>query len=171
MMLVQSASQQARVAAENAVLGIERIDDNQLVPHGGFTDPEYGSIGLTEKQAREQYDCAVAVVPYTDMDRAVIDGHDVGFCKVIVDRATHRILGAHVVGEQAVEVVHIVAMAMTGELPIERVAEVDFAYPTFAAVVGLAARQLARELRSVRIAAQWRELRHERIAEWERRDT
>jgi pyruvate/2-oxoglutarate dehydrogenase complex dihydrolipoamide dehydrogenase (E3) component len=171
MMLVQSASQQARVAAENAVLGVERIDDNQLVPHGGFTDPEYGSIGLTEEKAREQYDCAVAVVPYTDMDRAVIDGHAVGFCKVIVDRSTHQVIGAHVVGEQAVEVVHIVSVAMAGQLPIEQLAEVEFAYPTFAAVVGLAARQLARELQSVRIAAQWRELRHERIAEWERRDT
>lgn len=171
MMLVQSASSQARVAAENAVLGINEVDDNQLVPHGGFTDPEYGSIGLTEERAREQYDCAVAVVPYTDMDRAVIDGHDAGFCKIIVDRGTRQVVGAHVVGEQAVEVVHIVSAAMAGGLPVERLADMEFAYPTFAAVVGLAARQLARELRAVPIAAQWRELRYKRLAEWERRDT
>src|SRR5690606_33692995 len=102
MMLVQSADFQARVAAENAILGVERVDENQLVPHGGFTDPEYASVGLTEAQAREKYDCAVAVIPYSDMDRAVIDGHDVGFCKMIVDRQTRLVVGAHVVGEQAV---------------------------------------------------------------------
>lgn len=170
MMLVQSADFQARVAAENAILGVERVDENQLVPHGGFTDPEYASVGLTEAQAREKYDCAVAVIPYSDMDRAVIDGHDVGFCKMIVDRQTRLVVGAHVVGEQAVEVVHIVAAAMAGKLPVEQLASLEFAYPTFAAVIGLAARQLARELKAVPIIPQWRELRKLRIAEWEREE-
>jgi pyruvate/2-oxoglutarate dehydrogenase complex dihydrolipoamide dehydrogenase (E3) component len=170
MMLVQSASFQARVAAENAILGVERVDENQLVPHGGFTDPEYASVGLTETQAREKYDCAVAVIPYSDMDRAVIDGHDVGFCKMIVDRQTRLVIGAHVVGEQAVEVVHIVAAAMAGKLPVEELAALEFAYPTFAGVIGLAARQLARELKAVPIISQWRDLRKLRIAEWERQD-
>lgn len=170
MMLVQSADFQARVAAENAILGVERVDENQLVPHGGFTDPEYASVGLTEAQAREKYDCAVAVIPYSDMDRAVIDGHDVGFCKMIVDRQTRLVVGAHVVGEQAVEVVHIVAATMAGKLPVEQLASLEFAYPTFAAVIGLAARQLARELKAVPIIPQWRELRKLRIAEWEREE-
>ena len=168
MMLVQSASQQGRVAAENAVLGSERADDNGLVPHGSFTDPEYASVGLTEAKAREQHDCAVAVIPYADMDRAVIDGNEIGFCKLIVDKETHLVVGAHVVGEQAVEVVHIVAAAMAGAMPVEGLAELEFAYPTFAAVIGLAARQIARELRAIPISTQWRELRKLRIAEWER---
>ena len=170
MMLVQSASFQARVAAENAILGVERVDENQLIPHGGFTDPEYASVGLTEAQAREKYDCAVAVIPYSDMDRAVIDAHNVGFCKMIVDRQSRLVVGAHVVGEQAVEVVHIVAAAMAGSLPVENLAALEFAYPTFAAVIGLAARQIARELRAVPVVSQWHELRKLRIAEWERQD-
>jgi pyruvate/2-oxoglutarate dehydrogenase complex dihydrolipoamide dehydrogenase (E3) component len=170
MMLVQSASFQARVAAENAILGVERAEENKLVPHGGFTDPEYASVGLTEEQARVKYDCAVALIPYSDMDRAVIDGHDIGFCKLIVDRSTHLVVGVHVVGEQAVEVVHIVAAACAGAMQVEKLAELEFAYPTFAAVIGLAARQLARELHTVPIGSEWRELRKLRIAEWERQD-
>jgi pyruvate/2-oxoglutarate dehydrogenase complex dihydrolipoamide dehydrogenase (E3) component len=170
MMLVQSASFQARIAAENAIIGVEQADENQLVPHGGFTDPEYASVGLTEEQARAKWDCVVAFIRYAEMDRAVIDGHEVGFCKLIVDRKTHHIIGAHVVGEQAVEVVHIVAAAMAGKLPVEGLAGLEFAYPTFAAVIGLAARQLARELRAIPITDQWRDLHKLRIAEWEREE-
>ena len=170
VMLVQSAGSQARVAAENALLGPTRKADHKLVPHGGFTDPEYGGVGLTEAQARELGNPVVAVVPYADMDRAVIDGHLVGFCKLIIDRESKLIIGAHVVGEQAVEVVSMVAAGIAGKLTVDQVAEIEFAYPTFAGVVGLAARQIQRELGSVSIAPEWRELRQIRGAEWERKD-
>jgi len=169
MMLVQSASQQGRIAAENALLGADRPDENQLVPHGGFTDPEYGGVGLTEAQARQRSEIAVATVPYSDMDRAVIDGRSTGFCKLIVDRESRHLLGAHVVGEQAVEVVNIVAAAMAGGARVEQVAELEFAYPTFAAILGLAARQLARELSAVPVRPEWHALARLRMAEWERR--
>jgi pyruvate/2-oxoglutarate dehydrogenase complex dihydrolipoamide dehydrogenase (E3) component len=104
------------------------------------------------------------------MDRAVIDGHPVGFCKLIVDRESHRLLGAHVVGEQAVEIVQIVAAGIAGGLRVEQLADLEFAYPTFSAIVGLAARQLTRELGSVTLAPEWRVLAPIRAAEWERRD-
>ena len=52
MMLVQSAGYEAMAAAENAVIGIGQRQKHEIVPHGGFTDPEYGSVGLTEEQAR-----------------------------------------------------------------------------------------------------------------------
>lgn len=170
MMLVQSASYQARIAVENALLGAERKAEHRLVPHGGFTDPEYGSVGMTEAQAKEQGHYVTAVVPYSDMDRAVIDGRTVGFCKLIVDREQHTVLGAHVVGEQAVEIVQMVATGMAGGLTVEQLAELELAYPTFAAIVGLAARQLARDLGSVPVAPAWRALKPIRGAEWERRE-
>lgn len=168
MMLVQSGNSEARVAAENAVLGMERTYQHRIVPHGGFTDPEYGSVGLTEAQAREQHDIAVSVVPYADLDRAVIDDRPEGFCKLIISRDTRRILGAHVVGEDAVEIVQIVAAGMAANMRIEQLAELELAYPTFAAIVGLAARQLVRELGVVPLARQWQNLRRPRAAEWER---
>ncbi len=165
-MLVQRASYEAQIAVENALLGQNRSHEGRVVPHGGFTDPEYGSVGLTEAQARAQHDCAIAVVPYSDLDRAVIDGYPEGFCKLIISRATRLILGAHVMGEQAVEVVQLVAAGMAAGLRVEQLAELELAYPTYTAIVGLAARQLVRELGLVPLAREWRTLRHH-AAEWE----
>src|SRR3569623_1778941 len=81
----------------------------------GFTDPEYGGVGLTEAEARERYPRAVgATGRYTELDRAVIDDRREGLCKLIVEPTSRRVLGAHVVGEGATEVVQIVATAMAG---------------------------------------------------------
>lgn len=170
MMLVQSAAHQARVAAENAILGTERDYRRYIVPHGGFTNPEYGSVGLTEKEARAAEDIAVAVVPYADLDRAVIDSRTEGFCKLIVSRRSHRLLGAHVVGEQALEVVQVVAAGMAADMDVRQLAALELAYPTFTSIVGLAARQLVRDLKLTPLARQWSTLRPvtARAAEWER---
>lgn len=155
MMLVQSAGYEARIAAENAVLGPTRAYEHRIVPHGGFTDPEYGGVGLTETQARTaEPDCLVAETPYSDLDRPVIDGLPLGFCKLIVSRNTHRLLGAHVVGEQAVEVVQLIATGMAAGLRIEQLAELELAYPTFTEIVGLTARQLVRRL-NASLEPQW----------------
>jgi dihydrolipoamide dehydrogenase len=170
MMLVQSANYEGNLAAENAVLGEERDYRHAIVPHGGFTDPEYASVGLTERRAREEIgdeDCAVAVVPYSDLDRGVIDGHPNGSCKLIISRSTRRILGAHIVGEQAVEVVQLVATAMGGDMRVEQLANLELAYPTFTAIVGLAARKLARELGLVPVSPRWRARERPGSTEWE----
>lgn len=172
MMLVQSATHEGRVAGENAVRGTASGVSHAIVAHGGFTDPEYGSVGLTDEAAATGGRPVVTgVVPYADLDRAVIDGRTEGFCKVIVDRERQVLLGAHVVGEQAVEVVQIAAAAMAAEMPIERLAEVEFAYPTFTSIVGLAARQAVHSLRLPEAEAHaWEELGRRRVVEWERRE-
>ncbi|MBA2316151.1 MAG: NAD(P)/FAD-dependent oxidoreductase [Chloroflexi bacterium] len=173
MMLVQSATFEGRVAAENALRDEGRSARHAIVAHGGFTDPEYASVGLTEAQAQTAGQLVeTGTVPYADLDRAVIDGRTEGFCKLVVERDSHRILGAHVVGEQAVEVVQIVAGAMAGNVAVERLAEVEFAYPTFTAIVGLAARQVVHALRLPSDEARaWEAMGRPRVAEWERRET
>ncbi len=163
MMLVQSAGHEARIAAENAVLGVRQTYGHYIVPHGGFTDPEYGSVGLTEAQT---VNAVTAVVPFAEIDRAVIDGHTDGFCKLIVDRDSRQILGAHVVGEQAVEIVQLVAASMAAGSRIEQLAAVELAYPTYTAIVGLAARRIVYELNLVALSPQWRALGRQ-VAEWE----
>lgn len=166
VMLVQTATDQARDAAENSLRDHGQHDELHIIPHGGFTDPEYASVGLTEAKAREKGEVTVAVVPYHDLDRAVIDGRKVGFCKLIVDTNTRELIGAHVVGEQAVEVVQIAATAMAGKLTVEKLAEIEFAYPTFSSIIGLAARQAARDLKQIAVAASWHGF-HPPRAEWE----
>lgn len=157
VMLVQAAQIEGTLAAENAVLGADRVCTHHVVPHGGFTDPEYGSVGLTEEAARAQHGNIVAAsVTYDELDRAVIDDRREGLCKLIVDRPTRRVLGVHVVGEDATEVVQIVAAAMVGNLPVDGLARVEFSYPTFTAIVGLAAREAVRQLGGAsNQAAEW----------------
>lgn len=169
MMLVQSAGLEARVAAENAMMGVGQIQLHQVVPHGGFTDPEYGSVGLTEEQGREQGDVVVAKVPYKFLDRAVIDERTVGFCKLVVSLETHRILGAHIVGEQALESIQLVAAGMAADMWVEQLAELELAYPTYTAIIGLTARKIIRELGVMPLAPQWLSLGRPHV-EWEHGD-
>jgi dihydrolipoamide dehydrogenase len=170
MMLVQSAGWEARAAVENAILQEGTRQDHQIVPHGGFTDPEYGSVGLTEAEAHQKGDYAISMVQYSEMDRAVIDGRTEGFCKLIASRSDHRLLGAHVVGEQALEIVHLVAAGMASGMRLEQLASLEIAYPTFTAIVGVAARRLAHDLNLMPIAPQWRAFGRPFTSEWERKD-
>ncbi len=166
-MLVQSAGYQARIAVENALLAFDQPSRERLVPHGGFTDPEYGGVGLTETQARQHYDVVTATVPYAELDRAIIDDRWVGFCKLVADRRSGQVLGAHVVGEHAVEIVSTVSAGMAGRLHVQQLADLELAYPTFVAIIGLAARQIAREMGTIPVHAEWRELQVQGTAEWE----
>lgn len=169
MMLVQSAGLEARIAAENAILSPGQRSYHQIVPHGGFTDPEYASVGMTEAQARTSgQDFLVATTRYADLDRAVIDGFTEGFFKLIVSQENHRILGAHAVGEQAVEIIHIVAASMTADMWVEQMAEMEFSYPTYTAIAGITARKAIYALGVMPLAPQWRTLGRSVAAEWER---
>jgi pyruvate/2-oxoglutarate dehydrogenase complex dihydrolipoamide dehydrogenase (E3) component len=168
MMLVQGATHEGTLAAENALTGAEKTLRHSVVPHGGFTDPEYGSVGPSEERARREGDCISAVVHYADLDRGIIDGRSGGLCKLLVSPSTRRILGAHIVGEQAVEVVQVVATAMRAGMTVEGLADLELAYPTFTAVVGLAARRISRDLGLVSVARD--AATGPRAAEWEYRE-
>ena len=142
-MLVQAAHFEGEAAAENAVLDANRRTPHHLLPAGGVTDPDDAGVGLTEEQARARDPhCIVATVPYTQLDRAVIDDRSRGFLKLIADRRRELILGAHAVGENAIEVVQSVTTAMAAGIDVSTLAGVKFAYPTYSAVIGLAARAL-----------------------------
>jgi glutathione reductase (NADPH) len=142
-MLVQAAQFEGEAAAENAVLGANRRTPHHLLPAGGFTDPDYAGVGLTEEQARERdASCVVATVRFADLDRAVIDDRESGFLMLIADRRRELVLGAHAVGENAVEVIQSVTTAMAAGIDVSTLAGVRFAYPTYSAVIGNAARAL-----------------------------
>ena len=145
-MLVQTARLEGRIAATNAVLGPTRKTSYDVVPSGSFTDPEYGRVGLTEPQAARQHDTVTGIARYDDLLRAVADGRPDGFCKLIADRQTHAILGAHVLGEYSAETVQTVAACMAAGLTVEKVAELQLAFPTFTEAVSMAAQKICRAL-------------------------
>ena len=145
-MLVQAAHFEGEAAAENAVLDANRRTPHHLLPGGGFTDPDYAGVGLTEAAARvRDPQCVVSRVDYSTLDRAVIDDRERGFLMLISDRRRELILGAHAVGENAIEVVQSVTTAMAAGIDVATLANVKFAYPTYSAVIGLAARALLTE--------------------------
>ena len=130
----------------NAVLGATRHATYNVVPSGSFTDPEYGRVGLTEAQAARQHDVVVGIARYDDLLRPVADGRPDGFCKLIADRRTRAILGAHVLGEYSAETVQTVAACMAAGMTIEKVAELQLAFPTFTEAVCMAAQKICRTL-------------------------
>lgn len=144
-MLVQSAAEEGDTAAVNAVLGPQRDSPHPLLPWGGFTDPDVAGVGLTEEEARRHDpQCVSALVPLTDVERAIIDERTEGFLKLITDRRRSLLLGAHAAGESAVEVIQAVTTAMAAGTDPATLARVEFAYPTYTAAVGQAARALLR---------------------------
>jgi pyruvate/2-oxoglutarate dehydrogenase complex dihydrolipoamide dehydrogenase (E3) component len=115
-------------------------------PIGSFTDPEYAQVGLTEAKARETHEVVVAVVRFDSTTRTIIDGRKVGFCKLIVDRTTCRMLGCHVVGERAVEITQVAAIAIAAKMRVDDLAHIPLSFPTYAGILARVAASAAREL-------------------------
>jgi len=146
LLLVPQAIQDGFVAATNAVRGMTMTRGDRVSPIGSFTDPEYAQVGLTEAKARETHDVVTVVVRFDSTTRTIIDGRTAGFCKLIVDRATYKLLGCHVVGERAVEITQVAAIAMAAGMRVDDLAQVPLSFPTYTGILGRAAASAARQL-------------------------
>jgi dihydrolipoamide dehydrogenase len=146
LLLVPQAIQEGFLAATNAVRGPTEMLADQPSPIGSFTDPEYAQVGLTEAKARETHDVVCTVARFDSTTRTIIDGRTFGFCKLITDRATHKILGCHVVGERAVEITQVAAIAIAAGMRVDDLARVPLSFPTYAGILGRVAASAARQL-------------------------
>jgi len=146
LMLVPQAIQDGFVAATNAVRGSAMKLLDEPAPIGSFTDPEYSQVGLTETKAREKHDIATGRLDFNSTTRTIIDGRTTGFCKLIADRTSRKILGCHVVGERAVEITQLAALAMAGNIRVDDLAQVPLSFPTYAGVLGRVAAMVTRQL-------------------------
>jgi pyruvate/2-oxoglutarate dehydrogenase complex dihydrolipoamide dehydrogenase (E3) component len=139
LMLAPQAIQEGFAAATNAVTNAQVSAREEISPIGSFTDPEYAQVGLSEAAARSRHDVEVVVARFEDMTRAIIDGRTTGFCKLVTDRVNHRILGCHIVGDRAVDVAQIAAVAMAGGLTVDELARLPLSFPTYAGILARAA--------------------------------
>jgi dihydrolipoamide dehydrogenase len=146
LMLAPQAMQEGFIAATNAVAGLRLSATHPVNPIGSFTDPEYAQVGLTETRARATHDVAVARVEFASVTRPIIDGRTDGFCKLVVDRASGQILGCHLVGERAVDIVQLAAVAMAAGMSVDELARLPLSFPTYAGVLGRAAASAAYQL-------------------------
>jgi pyruvate/2-oxoglutarate dehydrogenase complex dihydrolipoamide dehydrogenase (E3) component len=149
MPFTHAAAYEGRIAARHAVHG-RGSADHRVIPWITFTDPEIAHVGLTEPEARHQFrDVRVATLPYTAVDRAVIQRQVRGLLKVITRRKPvlgyrggGEVVGAHIVGPGAGDLIHEFALAMQTRAFAGRLAQTVHAYPSMAMGVQQVAAQL-----------------------------
>lgn len=144
-LFTHTADYQAKIALGNALFPVRRTADYRTVPWTTFTDPEVARVGLTEQQARDQHD-SVSVYRYgmDDLDRALTDGEAHGFVKLVTGRRG-RILGAHVIGPDAGNLIAEIVLAMQRNLPVTSLSSTIRVYPTLTEGVKRAADLYYRE--------------------------
>ncbi len=132
--LAHVASTEGEVAAENAT-GHEATMNYDVVPNPIFTFPEIAYIGLTEAQAKEQYpEARVDRFPFSANGKAVGINETEGFAKVIIGKYD-EILGAHIIGPDATNLISEYSVAMRGELTVEEIADTIHPHPTLSEVL------------------------------------
>ena len=130
-LLAHKAMAEGVVAAE-AIAGRDpRPVDYANVPSCTYCRPQVASLGATEAKAREHgRDVAVGKFPFTASGKAVALGETDGFVKVVADKATGELLGVHIVGPEATEIIHEFAVGRTLEATLEEMVHTIHAHPT-----------------------------------------
>jgi dihydrolipoamide dehydrogenase len=121
-------------AAEHA-LGLESWMDYWVVPRCVFSIPEYAAVGISEEEAREKYSIKVARFPFKSLGMAQAIGELEGQVKIIADKETDTILGAHIVGPHGADLIAEIALAMKGNLPARMIMETIHTHPTLSEAV------------------------------------
>jgi dihydrolipoamide dehydrogenase len=114
--------------------------DYLKIPNVTFCHPEIGSIGLTEREAKEAgHEIKVGKFPLRANGKALIEGAEDGFAKVIADKETNDLLGVHMIGGNATELIGEAAMAMLFEATPWEIGASVHPHPTISEVIGEAA--------------------------------
>ncbi len=146
--LAHVASTEGEIASDNA-MGHDATMDYNVVPNPIYTFPEVAFVGLTEAEAKEKYpEARVERFPWSANGKAVAMGETDGFTKVIIGKYG-EILGAHIIGPDATNLVSEYSVAMRGELTVEEIAETIHPHPTLSE--GLREAVLAAEGRPIHI--------------------
>jgi dihydrolipoamide dehydrogenase len=139
--------QLAHLSSAEGVLVAERIAGKDVrpinyghVPACTYCDPEIGSVGLTEREARERgYDVRIGMFKFGVLARARIANEIEGFVKIVADRKYDEILGVHMIGPRATELVAEATLAVRLECTVEELIRTIHAHPTMSEAVGEAA--------------------------------
>jgi dihydrolipoamide dehydrogenase len=137
--LAHFASAQGKAAVE-IIAGHPAQTNWRAVPAATFTSPEIASVGLTEAEAKaEGRKVKIGRFPFRAHGRNIADGETAGFVKLVGDAATDQVLGAHIIGAKASELIHECSLAIGADLNIADLAQAIHAHPTMMEVIGEAA--------------------------------
>ncbi len=148
MQFTHVAQKSGAIAGENAArLALKKrkmlIFDQTVIPRVTFIEPEIASVGITENEAKSQkLACVTGEFPIQGLGRALTDGNRMGFLKLVVNEKTRHILGAHMIGQNAGEVIHEIALAMHVEATVDDLAATMHAFPTYSELIPAAASQI-----------------------------
>jgi dihydrolipoamide dehydrogenase len=139
--------QLAHVSSAEGIVAAERIAGHETrpinydhVPGCTYCDPEIGSVGLTEQEAQERgYDVRIGTFPFGVLGRAKMAGETEGFVKIVADKKYDEVLGVHMIGLRATELVAEATLALRLESTVEELIRTIHAHPTMAEAVGEAA--------------------------------
>ncbi len=140
-MLAHVASYEGELAADNMFASKAQNRDYRVIPASVFTSPEVGMVGISEEEAR-QFDVRYLsrTVHYLSVGMAHVLEDTQGFVKVIANEETGRILGAHVIGLQATELVNIFSVLMKSDIPVAGLRKTVFAHPSVSEIIAEVAR-------------------------------
>jgi len=138
-MLAHKAVHEAHVAAEVAA-GQKAAFDARVIPSVAYTDPEIAWVGLTEDEAKAKgVKLKKGLFPWTASGRAIANGRDEGFTKLLFDEQTHRILGGGIVGTHAGDLISEVALAIEMGADEVDIGKTIHPHPTLGESIGMAA--------------------------------
>ncbi len=127
---------EGRLAAENALKGNRETVDYRLLPTTVFTIPPLAQVGLTEAEARQRgFRVAVSRAPFEDSAAAGVREETEGLVKVVSEEGSGRLLGVHILGADAEDLIHVAAVAMRGGLTRRDLAGMHYVFPTLAGSV------------------------------------
>lgn len=136
------ASEQGKLAVQNAFSRDPQPFDDRAVPWGIFTYPPLAHVGRTEQQLQQdKVEYRSACVPFSENERAIIEGKTEGLIKLLVD-TKGAILGGHILGTRADDLLAPIVLAMHASLPVNALASTILPYPTVSEIVRMAAEKL-----------------------------
>ncbi len=141
------AAREGMIAATNALSDEQIKMENRVVPHAIFTNPQVGSVGLTDLQANQMgFDCRCNTIPIGFVPKSKIINEDRGVLKIVINRKTEEILGIHILSTNAADLIHEGVMIIKNHMTLDDVINTIHVFPTLSEAIKLTAQSFKRDI-------------------------
>ncbi len=149
------AAKEGIVAAENAIANKHRTVDYDTIPRAIFTHPEIGIVGMTERDAENAgFNCLCRTLLMKDVPKARAIRETRGVIKMVAEERTKRILGVHMLGDRAADVIHEAALAIKHRMTIDEIIDMVHVYPTMSEAIKMVAQTFYKDVTKLSCCAE-----------------
>ncbi|MGB3366914.1 MAG: mercury(II) reductase [Acidaminobacteraceae bacterium] len=154
-MLVTIDAHEGSIAMTNILFGNKMVVNEKAIPHAVFTTPEIGSVGLTEEQARSQgFNVATRILKMDQVPKALAIHQTRGLIKMVIDSDSREILGVHMIGHLAAEVLQEATLAIRFSMKVDDITSVIHIYPTMAEAIKLVGKSFSKDVSKLSCCAE-----------------